>query len=80
LRVAVIGGMNTRLLGCAGRSLSAGETGITVETRASGPKDGIIAVFNRQRRPDPMHASDVAINLVATAYADGSQPWVRKRT
>ena len=78
LRVAVIGGMNDTGFWDALVDRFQRETGITVETRASGPKDGITPVF-KQGNVDliTMHASDVAINLVADGYAMDPQPWVR---
>jgi tungstate transport system substrate-binding protein len=78
LRVAVIGGMNDTGFWDALVERFQRETGIAVETRASGPKDGIAPVF-KQGNVDliTMHASDVAINLVADGYATDPQPWVR---
>jgi hypothetical protein len=54
------------------------KTGIHVEAVATGPKDGISAVF-KQGGIDliTMHASDTLMNLIADGYAMDPQPWAR---
>jgi tungstate transport system substrate-binding protein len=78
VRVAVIGGMNEVGFWDALAQRFEQETGIPVETVASGPKEGIAPVF-RQGGVDliTMHASDTIINLVADGYALDPQPWAR---
>ena len=78
VRVAVIGGMNQTGFWDALAKRFEQQTGIRVETVASGPKDGIAQVF-RQGGVDliTMHASDTIINLVADGYATDPQPWAR---
>ena len=78
VRVAVIGGMNETGFWDAMAQRFEKETGIHVEAVATGPIDGIAAVFKRGNIDlITMHSSDTAINLVADGYAIDPQPWVR---
>jgi tungstate transport system substrate-binding protein len=78
VRVAVIGGMNDTGFWDALSGRFEKASGIRVDLVASGPKDGISAVF-KQGGVDliTMHASDEIINLVADGWAMDPQPWVR---
>jgi tungstate transport system substrate-binding protein len=78
VRVAVIGGMNDTGFWDALSQRFENSTGIHVEVAASGPKEGITAVF-KQGGVDliTMHSSDEIINLVADGWASDPQPWVR---
>ena len=78
VRVAVIGGMNDTGFWDAVAQRFEKASGIHVEVVASGPKEGITAVF-KQGGVDliTMHSSDEVMNLVADGWASDPQPWVR---
>ena len=78
VRVAVIGGMNDTGFWESLAHQFEEKTGIHVEAVATGPKDGISAVF-KQGGIDliTMHASDTLMNLIADGYAMDPQPWAR---
>jgi tungstate transport system substrate-binding protein len=78
VRVAVIGGMNDTGFWDALAQRFEKSTGIHVEVVASGPKEGIVAVF-KSGGIDliTMHSSDEIINLVADGWASDPQPWAR---
>ena len=78
VRVAVIGGMNETGFWDAIAQRFENETGIHVDTVATGPKDGISAVFKRGGVDlITMHSSDVMMNLCADGYAMDPQPWAK---
>src|SRR5689334_3718745 len=70
VRVAVIGGMNETGFWQAIAERFEKQSGIHVESLATGPKEGISKVF-KQGGIDliTMHASDTIINLVADGWA-----------
>jgi tungstate transport system substrate-binding protein len=78
VRCAVIGGMADTGLWDAIAERFHAETGDSIEVVASGPKDGIDAVF-RTGKVDliTIHGSDTAVNLVADGWAMEMTPWAR---
>ncbi|MGH7176107.1 MAG: substrate-binding domain-containing protein [Tepidisphaeraceae bacterium] len=78
VRVAVIGGMSETGLWDQLSEQFEKQTGIQVQTVATGPKDGITSVYS-QGGIDliTMHSSDTIINLVADGWASDPQPWAR---
>jgi tungstate transport system substrate-binding protein len=78
VRCAVIGGICDTGLWDALADRFHNETGERAEAVASGPRDGIDAVF-RAGKADliVIHGSDTAVNLVADGYAMEMAPWAR---
>ena len=78
VRCAVIGGIADTGLWDALAERFAKEAGRKSEIVASGPKDGIDAVF-RSGKADliVIHGSDTAVNLVADGWAMEMTPWAR---
>lgn len=86
VRVAVIGGMFETGFWDALAQRYEHETGVHIELKAAGPKDGLDRAMRSAGSGGgqaegidliTMHASDAIINLVADGYATDPQPWLR---